>query len=192
MYASGLVFPDYPSDISNEQWRSALRLATTWNFSDIQTKSTQALDEGITDPVERISVAREFKYREWLISGCYDLVGGSTQALEASKCADSLGWKTLALLHQARTEYDWALYGDLPRLANHLNNSGGGFIFTCPVQWCSGMHSLGASGTANCHNAHFPLTVRVAPQKTGFERRDSSLLAIIERTFEDELEGMSN
>ncbi|KAF9041499.1 hypothetical protein BJ165DRAFT_289121 [Panaeolus papilionaceus] len=127
------MIPNYPADISNDQYKGALRLATLWNFDDIRNKAIKVLETNTaTDPIERISVAREFRIRSWLISGYGELITGPAETLKPRGCAATLGWEALALIYYARNEYGTGPSQDPVKLAEYLNSGNSGIGYRCP------------------------------------------------------------
>ncbi|KAF9041501.1 hypothetical protein BJ165DRAFT_1489376 [Panaeolus papilionaceus] len=134
------VIPGSKDTISNEEWRSALRLSTMWNFTDIRQAAITALDHSMEDPLERIVIAREFHVRKWLVDAYEQLVLGDLKILEPSRCMEALGSQALARLLYARAEHG-TFPQDTVRLAEHLNSGRSGLTYPC--QRCGHMRQFG-------------------------------------------------
>ncbi|KAF9041503.1 hypothetical protein BJ165DRAFT_289881 [Panaeolus papilionaceus] len=196
MYASGSLIPNYPSEISSDQWKGTLRLAILWNFDDIRAKALKALEANTEKyPLERISVAREFRLRKWLISGYGELIAGPLTALEPKGCAATLGWETLALLYHARGEYWTAPMVDPERLVGYLNNGNSGIQHTCSIcprniRW-STRHPVGsACPTGDKGTVVFSRDPQLQQNIQNVDFNSPILVTLIERIFADELAGM--
>ncbi|KAH6894023.1 hypothetical protein BKA70DRAFT_1570756 [Coprinopsis sp. MPI-PUGE-AT-0042] len=60
--------------LTKDEWVSALKLSTLWLFNDLRKFAISELDWQITDPIERISLAKEYNVYSWLLKGCEDVI----------------------------------------------------------------------------------------------------------------------
>ncbi|KDQ55085.1 hypothetical protein JAAARDRAFT_114741, partial [Jaapia argillacea MUCL 33604] len=104
----GLLKVMYPLIASHltlpwEDWRSALRLATMYDFSRIRDLAIEEMSK-ITDadPVQIILVAREFSIEEWLLPA-YRRLACRDQPISLAD-AQLLGWETAIGLSHVRED----------------------------------------------------------------------------------------
>ncbi|KAF9041493.1 hypothetical protein BJ165DRAFT_1489347 [Panaeolus papilionaceus] len=65
------IIPGARQNVTKEQWKSGLRLATRWNFSDVKEICLKGLKQEIQgDAAELIAAGFEFKVAEWFREGC--------------------------------------------------------------------------------------------------------------------------
>ncbi|KAF9041271.1 hypothetical protein BJ165DRAFT_1406237 [Panaeolus papilionaceus] len=191
MAASALMFPTHSSNISNEQWKSALRLSNMWNFVDIRAIAIEKLDDSLIDPIERIVAAREFRVRRWLFSSLEELITGGVAAIDPARCANTLGWETVALLYYARSEYrtaDPTDPTDPTRLVQAMQSGRSRVTYSCP--FCHQWHKFGHHCTVS--NEVMRLQVEISSDANQVQPpvTNPELQALIERIFADELNGM--
>ncbi|KAF9041496.1 hypothetical protein BJ165DRAFT_289171 [Panaeolus papilionaceus] len=216
MYAFGLLIPDYPTHISKEEWISALRLATLWNFDDIRNKAIKALDSSFSNPMERLCVARAFRIRSWLVSSYVELITGPISALQPSLCSTTLGWETLALIHHARNEYGTGPSYNPTSLVQHLNSGISSVGYKCsscnPDRVHNGRGQMSAFAStlfpdttvihqvgSRCPHLNQTVVFSVINQSQQSATQpvvsvvpSPSLTSLVQRVFADELAGMGH
>ncbi|RDB16607.1 hypothetical protein Hypma_002794 [Hypsizygus marmoreus] len=60
--------------LSKKDWVSALKLATMWNFRSIREHAITRLSNLDMDPIEKVTLAKEYKVPKWLLTGYHDIV----------------------------------------------------------------------------------------------------------------------
>ncbi|KAH6867904.1 hypothetical protein BKA70DRAFT_1579029 [Coprinopsis sp. MPI-PUGE-AT-0042] len=65
---------DAKPTLTKKEWISVLKLSTLWLFNDLRKFAISQLHWLITDPIERICLAKEYIVYDWLLEGCEDVV----------------------------------------------------------------------------------------------------------------------
>ncbi|KAI0657073.1 hypothetical protein C8Q70DRAFT_289643 [Cubamyces menziesii] len=97
-----VLFPgahDISRSMSKDQWISALKLATMWDFENVRLKAIAELSKLVPQHGERVRLARVYDIPGWIESALKELVQQDT--LTASDL-EALGWATVAKLIQIR------------------------------------------------------------------------------------------
>ncbi|TFK26261.1 hypothetical protein FA15DRAFT_588668 [Coprinopsis marcescibilis] len=102
-----LMFPSNAISTAIElfkpQWLDVLKLTTRWHLNEIRKLAIHSLKELITDPFERIQLARIYHISAWLLAGFHSLITASEHISE--KEADSIQLKTAIRLYIIRDKY---------------------------------------------------------------------------------------
>ncbi|KAH7916587.1 hypothetical protein BJ138DRAFT_289051 [Hygrophoropsis aurantiaca] len=73
-----VLFPDYTRSKklpkSFAEWRSVLRLSTMWGFDNARDQAIKSIGAMTMDPVDKISLAKDYDVDEWLVPAIHDLV----------------------------------------------------------------------------------------------------------------------
>jgi hypothetical protein len=62
------------SRLEKSDWLAILKLSKKWGFSVIFDSAKSQLTNADIDPVEKVTIAREYNVYEWLVSGLAELV----------------------------------------------------------------------------------------------------------------------
>ncbi|KAH9885108.1 hypothetical protein C8Q73DRAFT_660364 [Cubamyces lactineus] len=97
-----VLFPgtsDISRTMSKDQWISALKLATMWDFENVRQKAIAELFKLVPQHGERVRLARVYDIPGWIEPALKELV--QQDSLSASDL-EALGWATAAKLIQIR------------------------------------------------------------------------------------------
>lgn len=94
----------YWEGITMEEWISALKLSTMWEFSDVRKKAIQnmQLPRSEMDPVTMVLLAQEYMIPEWLLPGYEQLI--KRPEFISMDEAERLGLRTVMRLYKIREE----------------------------------------------------------------------------------------
>jgi len=100
----------YPLHLTNvkltqQDWISALKLSTLWEFTDIRERAIQELskEEMKMGTIEKIECGKSYQVEEMLLRGYAELLKRAETI--TTEEAERLGWKTAAKLLLLREEY---------------------------------------------------------------------------------------
>ncbi|KAI8974157.1 hypothetical protein BD414DRAFT_524925 [Trametes punicea] len=88
-----------PRTLTKDQWMSALKLATMWNFEGVRDKAIAELRRLVPEHAERIRLARLFDIPGWIETALNELA--QQDSLTAAEL-QALGWDTAAKLIKMR------------------------------------------------------------------------------------------
>jgi len=100
------MFPDLafkPATMGIEEWISVLKLSTMWTFGELRQKAIKWLRRLITNPVEKVMLARKYKVESFLVEGYEELIKRKDgPSLEEAKV---LGYEAAIQLYEKRERY---------------------------------------------------------------------------------------
>lgn len=92
------------SDMTRDEWLSALKLSTMWGFADTRKQSIQKLSKLELSPINKIVLGREHRVLAWLKEG-YDALIKREEVITAEELveyATAVGWDTMARVLRLR------------------------------------------------------------------------------------------
>jgi len=115
-----------------QEWISALKLSTMWEFPDIRNGAIHELSKAEMEmgSVDKIECGRKFEKKEWLLDGYVGLLKRTETITDEE--AERLGWKTAAKLLRIREQQH-----SIPQSP-------------APGEICSVCHGLGDDGSDLC------------------------------------------
>ncbi|KAH6908502.1 hypothetical protein BKA70DRAFT_1280032 [Coprinopsis sp. MPI-PUGE-AT-0042] len=84
-----------PPLLSKAEWISVLKLSTTWRMDKIRRAAIEKLSKIGLSPLQKISLAREYRVSAWLSQGIAALAKASS-TISVESMAGTLGWETAA------------------------------------------------------------------------------------------------
>jgi len=102
-------------NLTQQDWISALKLSTLWEFNNIRERAIQELlkEEMKMGTFEKIECGKSYQAKEMLLEGYTELLK-RTETITAEE-AKRLGWETAAKLLLLREEYITSQYSNLNR-----------------------------------------------------------------------------
>ncbi|KAH6908527.1 hypothetical protein BKA70DRAFT_1280083 [Coprinopsis sp. MPI-PUGE-AT-0042] len=106
-------------NLTKPEWISVLKLSTIWQMEKIRMLAINKLSSMALSPLEKITLAREYRIPNWLSEAVTDLA----KALDTFKIEDlasAIGWETTARIYAVKNA---AQKGALNQMANEASNS---------------------------------------------------------------------
>jgi len=92
------------SDMTREEWMSAMKLSTMWGFTEARSQSIQKLSELDISPAEKIVLGKKYHIPAWLKEGVDALIKSEEVMTreELLENAKIVGWETMAWVLRLR------------------------------------------------------------------------------------------
>jgi hypothetical protein len=93
--------------MTREEWTSALRLSTMWEFADVRKRAIESMSELDLDPADKILFGKKYRVTPWLEQGYRALIQKqeSITKEELERQGRALGWETVARILRIRDHF---------------------------------------------------------------------------------------
>ena len=94
----------FPSDLSRDEWISALKLSTMWDLAEVRKYRIQMMSQLDLSPAHKVFLGNQYHILAWLKDG-YKILVTNGEAMTAEQLKENvnvLGWETMARVLRLR------------------------------------------------------------------------------------------